>query len=222
MTAQTVNGALEHMCAKKRGQKVLLLGFVSPYVHLWEKECSVVMAYPSWMGAVPWPESGLNQSVLVHEDALPFADETFDLIVVAHVFEHTFHEDALMQELSRVLKSEQGRIVVLTANRLSNWSRREGLSPLATGRPYTSLQVSRIMRDASITLMHQRSILHTPCLGFHALLGQANLFERLGQGVRSPFGGLIVTEGKKQTYKGAVVRPLGKLIPKVIRPMIQS
>ena len=220
MASRTVNHALEKACADRRGQRILLLGFTAPYVHLWEKEAHVTMAYPSWMGAVPWPESGLNQSVLVHEDSLPFQDETFDVIIVSHVLEHSFHEDGVMREIWRTLKSESGQLIILTANRLSNWSRRDALSPLASGRPYTGLQVSRLVRDANLTELSQRSILHTPCLGFEMLLKQSSFFESVGQSVRSPFGGIMMTEAKKQMYKGSVVRPLGKLIPKVVKPVL--
>ncbi len=221
MAAQTVNHALEQVCTRRRAQRILLLGFTAPYVHLWEKESQVTMAYPSWMGAMSWPKSGMNQGVLVHDSALPFGDEMFDTIVVAHTLEHSFHEEAAVQELYRVLKPESGKIIIMTANRLSNWSRREALSPLARGRPYTGSQVSRLLKDAKFTVTGQKAILHTPCLGFSFLLKQSVFFEKIGRSVHSPFGGIIMTEAKKQVYKGTVVRPLGKLLPKVIKPVAQ-
>lgn len=222
MASRTVASALEARCEARRGKRILLMGFTAPYTHLWEKDAHVTMAYPSWMGAMPWPETGFNQSVLVYDNALPFDDDVFDIVVVCHLLEHASHEDDVMAELHRVLKSEAGRLYLVTANRLSNWSRRDALSPLASGRPYTGLQVSKLLRDAHFSVLSQHTLLHTPCLGFETLLSQSAIFERIGQVAHSPFGGLVLTEGKKQVYQGSVVRPLGRLIPKLRAPVIQQ
>ncbi len=48
--------------------------------------------------------------------ALPFANETFDLIVCKHVLEHLEDPESAFRELARVLKP-QGRLLILTPNR---------------------------------------------------------------------------------------------------------
>ena len=50
---------------------------------------------------------------LVTEDRLPFADDEFDLVVVADMIEHVEHEAAFVAELARVLKPG-ARLVVNT------------------------------------------------------------------------------------------------------------
>jgi SAM-dependent methyltransferase len=49
--------------------------------------------------------------------ALPFASETFDLIICKHVLEHLAEPESAFRELARVLRP-QGRLLVLTPNRL--------------------------------------------------------------------------------------------------------
>lgn len=48
--------------------------------------------------------------------ALPFASETFDLIICKHVLEHLDDPESAFRELARVLKP-QGRLLILTPNR---------------------------------------------------------------------------------------------------------
>jgi SAM-dependent methyltransferase len=48
--------------------------------------------------------------------ALPFASETFDLIICKHVLEHLEQPDSAFRELARVLRP-QGRLLILTPNR---------------------------------------------------------------------------------------------------------
>ncbi|MGQ9572457.1 MAG: class I SAM-dependent methyltransferase [Dehalococcoidia bacterium] len=49
--------------------------------------------------------------------ALPFASETFDLIICKHVLEHLDEPASAFHELARVLRP-QGRLLILTPNRL--------------------------------------------------------------------------------------------------------
>jgi 2-polyprenyl-3-methyl-5-hydroxy-6-metoxy-1,4-benzoquinol methylase len=48
--------------------------------------------------------------------ALPFASETFDLIICKHVLEHLEEPESAFRELARVLRP-RGRLLVLTPNR---------------------------------------------------------------------------------------------------------
>jgi 2-polyprenyl-3-methyl-5-hydroxy-6-metoxy-1,4-benzoquinol methylase len=59
----------------------------------------------------------IEEPVLGDLAALPFRDQTFDLIICKHVLEHLEHPPAAFRELARVLRP-QGRLVILTPNRL--------------------------------------------------------------------------------------------------------
>lgn len=65
---------------------------------------------------------------------LPFADESFDLVVFGEVIEHVVDPDAALQHLSRVL-TRGGRLIVTTPN-LAAWFNRAlllaGVQPLFT------------------------------------------------------------------------------------------
>jgi SAM-dependent methyltransferase len=59
----------------------------------------------------------IEEPVLGDLAALPFRDQTFDLIICKHVLEHLERPPAAFRELARVLRP-QGRLVILTPNRL--------------------------------------------------------------------------------------------------------
>lgn len=58
----------------------------------------------------------IEEPVLGDLAALPFRDQTFDLIICKHVLEHLEHPPAAFRELARVLRP-RGRLVILTPNR---------------------------------------------------------------------------------------------------------
>lgn len=59
----------------------------------------------------------IEEPILGDLAALPFRDQTLDLIICKHVLEHLEHPPAVFRELARVLRP-QGRLVILTPNRL--------------------------------------------------------------------------------------------------------
>jgi SAM-dependent methyltransferase len=73
------------------------------------------------VGVDAQPELGGNpnieEPVLGDLAALPFRNQTFDLIICKHVLEHLERPPAAFRELARVLRP-QGRLVILTPNRL--------------------------------------------------------------------------------------------------------
>ena len=59
----------------------------------------------------------IEEPVLGDLAALPFRDQTFDLIICKHVLEHLERPPAAFGELARILRP-QGRLIILTPNRL--------------------------------------------------------------------------------------------------------
>jgi SAM-dependent methyltransferase len=78
--------------------------------------------------------------------ALPFASETFDLIICKHVLEHLEEPESAFRELARVLRPG-GRLLVLTPNRLHYVPLLASLLPhrvhrlVARGRGLTPMEV---------------------------------------------------------------------------------
>ena len=57
----------------------------------------------AWGGAVPGAGPWMSSRGSVY--ALPFADESFDCVIISEVLEHLHEDDRALQEISRVLKT---------------------------------------------------------------------------------------------------------------------
>ena len=67
------------------GQRVLGLGYAMPYLRLWRDQAARCIALtPAQMGVTRWPPGLSNLSCAAEEDCLPFADLTFDRILLVH------------------------------------------------------------------------------------------------------------------------------------------
>jgi len=67
------------------GRTVIGLGFASPYLGPYQGEALRLGAFmPAAQGALVWPRSGLTQSALVDDEALPLRDESVDFLLAAH------------------------------------------------------------------------------------------------------------------------------------------
>jgi SAM-dependent methyltransferase len=86
--------------------------------------------------------------------ALPFASETFDLIICKHVLEHLETPESAFRELARVL-GPHGRLLILTPNRLHYVPLLASLLPqrlhglVASGRGLTPAEVHRTLYRAN-------------------------------------------------------------------------
>jgi len=72
-------------------------------------------------------EKGLSVRKTLSFDAIPFADDEFDVVYLMQVFEHLRHPRAFMLELFRILK-EGGMLYLAVPNAASIWRRVFGLN----------------------------------------------------------------------------------------------
>ncbi|HET6604622.1 MAG TPA: methyltransferase domain-containing protein [Xanthomonadaceae bacterium] len=85
---------------------------------------------------------------------LPFADDSFSLCYVLHVFESIQDRETLARELCRVLQPE-GTLIVVALNPVSAWCLRwygRGPEPVAAGR------MVRTLEGASLSVVRQRPV----------------------------------------------------------------
>lgn len=181
------------------GQRMLGLGFVTPYLNLFEGEAShIVAAMPAGQGVMSWPDPSANRVALTDEQALPFPDRTFDRLVLVHCIEGCPELRAMMRECWRVL-ADGGRLIVVVANRRSLWSRVEA-SPFAQGRPYSMSQIARLLRENMFVPLQTATALFIPPLGWRMFGRFAYSLERLGAKWFPTLGGALVIEAEKQLY----------------------
>ena len=179
------------------GLDVLALGYATPFVAPHRTAARrVVAAMPAQQGVEVWPAGERNLSVLVPEDALPFANALFDRILIVHGLEESPDPLGLLREVWRVL-APSGRVIVAVAARNGLWANFEK-TPFGHGRPYSRGQLGELLREAELEPSGWTRALYVPPVPWVA--GWAEGFEQAGSRLWPGFSGVLLMEAVKQTF----------------------
>lgn len=182
-----------------RGQRILGLGYATPYLRPFTAEAERVLAFmPASQGVLRWPAEGLSVTALTDETELPLPDLSVDLVLLVHGLESSEYLRDMMREIWRVL-SGNGRLLVVAPNRRGIWARLER-TPLGWGHPYSQNQISRLLRDNMFTPTRAGRALFVPPFRSRTLLRFAPAWERMGRRWFTTFSGVLLVEAGKQLY----------------------
>ena len=181
------------------GMEVLGLGFVTPYLGIFQSEASrVIAAMPAGQGALHWPNEGSGQATLVDETELPFADISINRVLLVHAMESTDNLRPMLREVWRVLTSG-GRLIVVVPNRQGIWSRFES-TPFGRGLPYSFRQLSTMLIENLFTPTQSESALFIPPTRSRMMLSSALAIEEIGHRWLTAFAGVTIMEATKKIY----------------------
>lgn len=183
------------------GMNVLGLGFTTPYFKAFQGEATrVLAAMPAAQGVLHWPVEGQGLTTLVDETELPLPDESMDRILLVHALESAENVRPMMREAWRVLASG-GRMIVVVPNRRGLWARLER-TPFGRGRPYSSSQLSMVLRENMFTPLHVERALFVPPTRSRMILSSAPAIENIGRRWFPAVAGVTLVEATKQIYAG--------------------
>lgn len=195
------------MWSDTRGMTVLGLGYATPYLQQFAAEAERVIAVaPAAQGVIPWPPGAAGQVALAHETELPFPDLSVDRLLLVHAVESSEQLRGMMREAWRVLRSN-GRLLVVAPSRAGIWARSER-TPLGWGRPYSSGQIKRLLRDCLFTPGDSARALYMPPIRRRLVLTSAPAMERLGDRLFPTFAGVLLVEATKQVYAVTPGKPV--------------
>ena len=145
-----------------------------------------------------WPLGARNLSCTAEEDALPFADLTFDRILLVHGLEIAENARHLLREIWRVLKDD-GRLLVVAPNRRGLWAYVEA-TPFGHGQPYSPGQVGRLLAASLFRVEHRDTALYLPPTNLRLALRTARPLDRSLRRVIPGLAGVTITEAVKEAY----------------------
>src|SRR5262249_50504748 len=88
--------------ADTRGQRVLGVGYATPYLGLFREEAERCLAFmPAVQGVVKWPSANPTLTALVDEYELPLADSSVDRVLLVHALEMSHDATTLLREVWR-------------------------------------------------------------------------------------------------------------------------
>ncbi|HYF54776.1 MAG TPA: methyltransferase domain-containing protein [Salinarimonas sp.] len=198
-----VAAAVGGLWGSLRGQRVLGLGFATPFLDPADAE-RVLALMPAAQGVVAWPDAARSATCLADPLMLPLPDACVDRILAVHALEVSESPSELLYELWRVL-TPGGRIIVVAPNRRGLWARMD-TTPFGQGQPYSRSQLKRLLRRALFTPEAWTETLYMPPLRNGLWLRTAEAWERLGTGLGLPFAGLHVVEATKQLHRPLLAR----------------
>jgi SAM-dependent methyltransferase len=205
-TRRIILRRLRQLWPNARGRRLLGYGFPQPYLDAFLPEAErCIAALPSAMGeSGPWPQ-GKGLTTRVEEDALPFPDAFFDLILVVHGLEEAEGLRPLLRQLWRVLAPE-GRLMIVAPNRASLWAQVQ-VSPFGHGRPFSRMELESLLKDALFEPGRWARTLYAP--PFETVTRNGAGWEKVGAKLFPGIGGVHVVEAAKSLYAAATPLPKG-------------
>ena len=181
------------------GQTVAGFGFAIPLLRPFlNKSRRVIALMPGPQGAMAWPTSQDNVSVLCEEAIWPIETGHIDRLIVLHGLETSDDQNAVLSEAFRVL-GPGGKALFIVPNRVGLWSRSD-LTPMGFGRPYTSgqleaqLRIQGFLPEKSLTALYQPPTFKRRWQRFGAVI------ERFGRGMPFLAGGVLIVEASKRVH----------------------
>lgn len=199
MAARLLRERLALLWPRLPGQSVLGLGYAAPYLRLWREEAERCIALtPAQLGAAFWPAGHPGLSCTAEETALPFADMTFDRILIVHGLECAENARRMLREVWRVLKDD-GHVLIVAPNRSGPWAHLES-TPFGQGQPYSPGQIGRLLAGALFRVERRDTALYMPPSRLRLVLRGAHLWERTGRAIAPGLAGVTLTEAGKDMY----------------------
>lgn len=206
--------------------RILGLGFAQPYMDqiirlLPPTRCGRPLgAAPAEMGVIAWPIGKPNRIAQVRPDALPFADEQFEQVIVAHFLEGSESPQAALREIWRIL-TPGGRLLCMVPNRGGLWARRD-TTPFGWGRPFSPRQLTTLLTDALFIPRQSRFALFMPPVAEKYFSRAAPAWEKAGSRWFAPLGGAILCEAEKVVYATTPISPQANALKTRPRPLSQG
>jgi SAM-dependent methyltransferase len=217
-----INRGIQARWPNAQGQRVLGLGYPTPYLGLFREDCERCIAFmPAAQGVLKWPTARPTLATLVDEFSLPLPDAAVDRILLVHALEMSDDPEGLLREVWRVL-APSGRMMAIIPNRRGVWTRTDA-TPFGHGRPYSRSQITQLLRQTWFTPTAWSEALFMPPVKGGWLLSSALAWERVGAALSLPFAGVHIVEATKQVYRAIPAhRERTRLIPALQPALVPS
>jgi SAM-dependent methyltransferase len=202
-----------------RGQRVLGLGYATPYLGLFREEAERCIAFmPAAQGVVKWPSARASLTALVEEHDLPLPDAEVGRVLLVHALEMSHDPVSMLREVWRVLGAG-GRLLAVIPNRRGVWARID-TTPFGQGRPYSRSQITALLREAWFTPTAWGEALYVPPIQRRWFLRSAVAWERAGSFLWSPFAGVHIVEATKEVYRAIPARRERRRLVPALEPVL--
>lgn len=199
MAAHLLRRRLARMWPRLDGMSVLGVGHPAPFLRLWRGQAARILAVaPAPNAAAPWPPGAANLVCTAEETALPFADLSFDRVLLVHGLEVAQSARPMLREIWRVLRDD-GKLLVVAPNRTGLWAHLDS-TPFGQGQPYSSGQIERLLAEALFRVERRDTALYVPPSQRRLVLRGAGMWEAAGRHMAPRLAGVTLSEAAKDVY----------------------
>jgi SAM-dependent methyltransferase len=214
-----VGRGVRTMWRNETGQRVLGIGYATPYLGLFREEAERCLAFmPMTQGVVKWPTERPTLASLVDPFDMPLSDSSMDRVLLVHALEMSEDAGALLREVWRVLNAG-GKLLAVVPNRRGLWARMD-TTPFGHGRPYSRTQIVQLLRDAWFTPTSWGEALYMPPISRGWFLRSSSAWERTGHALWGPFAGVHLVEATKQVYRAIPARRERRQLVPELKPAL--
>src|ERR1700743_1579432 len=186
---RTINRGIQARWPNAAGQRVLGLGYPTPYLGLFREDSERCIAFmPAAQGVLKGPTAPPTLATLVDELSLPLPDAAVDRILLIHALEMSDDPEGLLREVWRVL-APSGRMMAVIPNRRSVWTRTDS-TPFGPGRPHSRPPLTELLRQTWFTPTTWGEALFMPPVTAGWFLRSAFAWERVGATMSLPVAGV--------------------------------
>src|ERR1700731_4188433 len=117
-----INRGIQARWPNAQGQRVLGLGYPTPYLGLFRENSERCIAFmPAAQGVLKWPTARPTLATLVDEFSLPLPDSAVDRILMVHSLEMSDDPEGLLREMGRG-GGPSGRGGAVSPNTRGGWA----------------------------------------------------------------------------------------------------
>ena len=204
MARRLIRRKVRRIWPSVRGQRVLGVGYATPYLRQFRDEAERVIAVmPAAQGVMRWPDGEPNLVTLTDEAELPLPDLSAERVLLV--------APPCADQIEAVarFRPDGGRLLVVAPNRRGIWARLDR-TPFGQGLPYTMGQLSRLLRDNMFTPIQSAAALFMPPSERGLLIAWAPAWEEVGERWFQTFAGVVMIEAAKQVYGAVPAQPVRK------------
>src|ERR1700736_5798041 len=101
---QLINRGIRERWPNAQGQRVLGVGYPTPYRGLFREDSERCIAFmPAAQGVLKWPTGRPALATLIDEFSMPLPDAAVDRVLLVHALEMSDDPEGLLREVWRVL-----------------------------------------------------------------------------------------------------------------------